>query len=128
MGVGMDDPLDFIDISAANETWVERIKSEVLNVADLDDLAVLDAAEVVDRLSELYPVRFLEVSRRSLAAMTCLRVRRLPGSHDRWKLTSGAEFNLYHDPDGWRQGRRLESCPRKSPILRKMKSDRGVIK
>ena len=119
-------------ISAANETWIQRIKSGTLNVADLDDLADLDAAEVVDRLSDLYPVRFLEGSRRdkreiglaqvqqrqkylhclllttegdrltSLAAMTCLRVRRLPGSPDRRELTCGAGFNLYHDPDGWR--------------------------
>ena len=119
-------------ISAASETWVQRIKSGTLNVADLDDLTDADAAEVVDRLSELYPVRFLEGRQRnkrevglaqarqrqkylhclllttegdrltSLAAMTCLRVRRLPGSPDNWELTCGAGFNLYHDPDGWR--------------------------
>jgi hypothetical protein len=119
-------------ISAASETWVQRIKSGTLNVADLADLTDLDAEEVVDRLSELYPVRFLEGSQRnkrevglaqvrrrqkylhclllttesdrltSLAAMTCLRVRRLPGPPDNWELTCGAGFNLYHDPDGWR--------------------------
>lgn len=119
-------------MSAASETWVQRIKSGTLNVSDLDDLTDLDAEEVVDRLSELYPVRFFEGSRRkkreiglaqvrqrqkylhcllltteadrltSLAAMTCLRVRRLPGSADHWELRCGAGFNLYHDPDGWR--------------------------
>ena len=52
-------------ISAASETWVQRIKSGTLNVADLDDLTDADAAEVVDRLSELYPVRFLEGSQRN---------------------------------------------------------------
>jgi hypothetical protein len=38
----------------------------------------------------------------SLAAMTCLRIRRLPGTADSWELTCGGGFNLYHDPDGWR--------------------------
>jgi hypothetical protein len=111
---------------------VQRIKSGTLTVADLDDLTDLDTEEVVDRLSEWCPVRFLEGRQRnkrevglaqarqrqkylhcllltteadrltSLAAMTCLRVRRLPGSADSWQLTCGAGFNLYHDPDGWR--------------------------
>jgi hypothetical protein len=44
--------LDRSMISAASETWVQRIKSGTLNVADLDDLTDLDAEEVVDRLSE----------------------------------------------------------------------------
>lgn len=119
-------------ITAESETWVQRIKSGTLNVSDLESLSRVDADFVVDDLSRLYPVRFLEGSQRtkrevglaqlrhrqkylhcllltseagrvtSLAALTCLRARRLPGSADSWELTCGAGFNLYHDPDGWR--------------------------
>jgi len=119
-------------ITAESETWVQRIKSGTLNVSDLESLDRVDADDVVADLSRLYPVRFLEGSQRtkrevglaqsrqrqkylhcllltseggrvtSLAAMTCLRVRRLSGSADSWEVTCGAGFNLYHDPDGWR--------------------------
>lgn len=119
-------------ITAESETWVERIKSGTLNVSDLESLGRVDADDVVADLNRLYPVRFLEGSQRakrevglaqsrqrqkylhcllltsedgrvtSLAALTCLRIRRLSGSADRWEVTCGAGFNLYHDPDGWR--------------------------
>jgi hypothetical protein len=119
-------------ISTTSETWAQRIKSGTLNVSDLEDLAQLNAEDVVDDLSRLYPERFLDGHQRSkreiglaqsrrrqkylhcllltsegsritsLAAMTRLRVRRLPGSPDRWEVACGAGFNLYHDPDGWR--------------------------
>jgi hypothetical protein len=119
-------------ISATTETWVERIKSGTLNVSDLDELAHLNAEEVIDDLSRLYPIRFLAGSQRrkrevglarsrqrqkylhcllltseggrltSLAAVTCLRIRRLRGAAESWQVTCGAGFNLYHDPDGWR--------------------------
>jgi hypothetical protein len=119
-------------ITTRSETWVQRIKSGTLNVSDLESLTHLNADDVVDDLSRFYPVRFLEGCQRSkrevglaqsrqrqkyfhcllltseggqvtsLAAMTCLRVRRLPSSPDSWEVTCGAGFNLYLDPDGWR--------------------------
>jgi len=119
-------------ITARSETWVQRIKSGTLNVSDLECLTQLNAEDLVDDLSQSYPLRFLEGCQRSkrevglaqsrhrqkyvhcllltseagqitsLAAMTCLRVRRLPEPADSWEVTCGAGFNLYHDPDGWR--------------------------
>jgi hypothetical protein len=117
---------------STSETWVQRIKSGTLNVSDLEDLGQMNAEDVVEKLSQMYPECFLEGCQRgkreiglaqsrrqetyrhcllltsedgritSLAAMTCLQIRRLLESADNWEVTCGAGFNLFHDPDGWR--------------------------